>query len=63
MTETERHHRIADLKTELEEARELMKRRDDIIVELRKLGVGPTELAELSGLSRAGVYDLLRRKS
>ena len=62
MTETERHHHIASLKAALEEAREATKRRDHIIHELRNLGVGPTELAKLSGLTRAGVYDVLKRK-
>ena len=62
VTETARHHRIASLKTELEETRERMNRRDSIIHELRNLGVGPTELAKLSGLTRAGVYDVLKRK-
>lgn len=66
VTESERQRRIGGLKSALVEAaaqaEESLVERDSCIVELRKLGVGPTELARLAKMSRSGIDNLLKRK-
>jgi len=67
VTESERQHRIGGLKAALAEAAEQaesnLEDRDQYIVELRSLGVGPTELARLAKMSRSGIDNLLKRKA
>lgn len=36
-----------------------MKHTRPLVLEAHRLGIGPTELAELAGLSRRTIYDLL----
>lgn len=50
---------LTETVSHLEEA---LEDRDSCIVELRKLGVGPTELARLAKMSRSGIDNLLKRK-
>jgi hypothetical protein len=66
MRESEQHRRVGALKAALVESvgrvSDGLEDRDSCIVELRKLGVGPTELARLAKMSRSGIDNLLKRK-
>lgn len=63
MTESERQARIGVLKVSLAEVAERFAERDDLIVELRELGVGPTEIARIACLTPAGIVKIIQRKA
>lgn len=63
MTESERQARIGVLKVSLADLAEDFAQRDDWIVELRELGVGPTEIARLAHLTPAGIVKIVKRKA
>lgn len=63
MTESERQARIGALKVALADLAEDFAQRDDWIVELRELGVGPTEIAHLVRLTPAGIIKIIQRKA
>jgi hypothetical protein len=63
VTESERQARIGALKVALAEVAERFEKRDDYIVELRELSVGPTEIAFLAKLTPAGIVKIIQRKA
>lgn len=63
MTESERQARIGILKVALADLAENFAQRDDWIVELRELGVFPTEIARIAKLTPAGIVKIVQRKA